>query len=93
MSVLTLDIPDRMLENLQAQAFKENTTVERLALSALSSLSEKAYLDKLREEVQEGVDALRSGNYKEYDSADELMDDIIRRGNERLAKRKNGAQE
>lgn len=88
MSVLTLEIPDKLFENLQARAFKANTTVEKMAVSALS---EKAYLDKLREEGQEGIDALRNGNFKEYNSADELMDDIIARGNERLAQRNTGA--
>ena len=86
MSVLTLDVPDKLLESLKSQAQKANTTVEQLAVSALS---EKAYLDQLREDAQAGIDQLRNGQYTEYASADEMMDDIERQIKERLAQRTN----
>ena len=89
MSVLTLEVPDKLLESLKSQAQKANTTVEQLAVSALS---EKAYLDQLRADVREGVEQLRNGQSTKYDTADELIDDIIERGNKRLAERQNGSR-
>ncbi len=89
MSVLTLEVPDKLLESLKSQAQKANTTVERLAVSALLK---KAYLDQLREDAEVGIDQLRNGQYTEYDSAEELIDDIIERGNNRLAERQNGSR-
>ncbi len=86
MNVLTLEVPDKLLESLKAQAQKANTTVERLAVSALS---EKAYLDQLRADVQEGIDAIKEGRFTRYDSADEMMDDIEREFKERLTQRAN----
>ncbi len=82
MSVLTLEVPDKLLESLKAQAQKANTTVERLAVSALS---ERAYLDQLRADAQEGIDAIKEGRFTRYDSVDEMMDDIEREFKERLA--------
>jgi antitoxin ParD1/3/4 len=45
--------------------------------------------EELRREIQKGIDDIREGRSKRYDSAEELVDDIIRRGKERLAE-KNG---
>ena len=86
MSVLTLDVPDKVLESLKSQAQKTNTTVEQVAVSALS---EKACLDQLRADAQEGLDAITEGRFTSYDSVDEMMGDIEREFKERLAQRTN----
>lgn len=49
--------------------------------------SERIYLEKLREDVQVGIEALRAGKFTEYDSADDLISDIVKEGQKRLAKR------
>lgn len=87
MSVLTLEIPDTLLESLKAQAQKTNTTVEQLAVA---TLSEKAYLDQLRKDAQEGIDAIKEGRYTRYDSVDEMMDNISKKFKERLKQHENG---
>lgn len=53
---------------------------------------ERAQLEKLREEVQAGLTAIREGRFKEYASADELVDDVITEGRKRLARSKNGGK-
>ena len=53
---------------------------------------ERAQLEKLREDVQAGLTALREGRFNEYASADELVDDIAAEGNKRLAQRKHGGK-
>ena len=54
--------------------------------------AERAQLEKLREEVQAGLTAIREGRFKEYASADELVDDVITEGKKRLARSKNGSK-
>lgn len=54
--------------------------------------AERAQLEKLREEVQAGLTALREGRFKEYASADELVDDVVIEGTKRLARSKNGGK-
>lgn len=54
--------------------------------------AERTQLEKLREEVQAGLTALREGRFKEYASADELVDDIVAEGTKRLARSKNGGK-
>lgn len=53
---------------------------------------ERAQLEKLREDVEAGLTALREGRFKEYASADELVDDIATEGKKRLTQRKNGSK-
>ncbi len=89
MSVLTLEVPDKTLESLKAQAQKANTTVEQLAVS---TLNKEAYLAQLREEVMLGATQLRNGQSTTYETAEDLIDDIIERGNKRLTERQNGTK-
>ncbi len=89
MSILTLEVPDKLLESLKAQAQKSNTTVEQFAVS---TLNKEAYLAQLREEVTLGIEQLRNEQSTSYATADEMMDDIIERGNKRLAERQNGSR-
>jgi putative addiction module CopG family antidote len=54
--------------------------------------AEREQLEKLREEVQAGLDALREGRFKEYVSAEELVDDVVIEGTKRLVRSKNGSK-
>ena len=48
-------------------------------------------LENLRREVQKGIDDIRQGNYKTYDSADDMMEEIISEARAEFeAKKKNG---
>lgn len=42
-------------------------------------------LEELRREIEAGAEQIKQGKYQVYASADELMDDIEKRGRERLA--------
>ena len=53
---------------------------------------ERAYLETLREEVRIGLEAMKAGQFTDYNSADELISDIQREGQKRLAQNKNGHQ-
>lgn len=44
-------------------------------------------LEQLRADVQAGIDALRSGRFTEYESADALIDDIEKEGKRRLVEK------
>lgn len=50
---------------------------------------ERAQLEKMREDVQAGLAALKAGRFTEYDSAEALISDIQAEGNKRLARSKN----
>lgn len=52
-------------------------------------LLERAQLEKLKEEVQAGMAALRAGKFTEYDSAETLIGDIEKEGKKRVETRKN----
>ncbi len=55
--------------------------------SADGAQLERISLEKLRQEVQVGIEALRTGKFTEYDSAEDLIADIVKEGQKRLAKR------
>jgi antitoxin ParD1/3/4 len=38
----------------------------------------RAKKEDLRREIQKGIDAIREGNFKSYDSADEMIEDVIK---------------
>ncbi len=53
---------------------------------------ERAQLEKLRGDVQAGLDALKAGKFTEYDSAEDLINDIQAEGNKRLTRSKQGGK-
>ncbi len=50
----------------------------------------EAQRENLRREIQKGIDAIREGNCKTYDSADEMMEDVIKEARAEFDSRKNG---
>jgi antitoxin ParD1/3/4 len=53
---------------------------------------ERAQLEKMRKDVQAGLDALKAGRFTEYDSAGALINDIRAEGVKRLARSKQGGK-
>ena len=49
--------------------------------------SERFYLEQLREDVRIGLEDLKAGRFTKYDSTDDLINDVIKEGQKRLAKR------
>lgn len=49
----------------------------------------KARLDDLRSEIMLGVEDLKSGNSQTFDSGKAIYDEIIKRGKEKLAQKRN----
>lgn len=47
-------------------------------------------IEEIRREIEAGARQIRQGQYKVYASADALMDDIEKRGKERLTAKQNG---
>ncbi len=53
---------------------------------------ERAQLERMREDVRAGLAALKAGKFTEYDSAEDLINDIQAEGNKRLARSKQGGK-
>jgi antitoxin ParD1/3/4 len=49
--------------------------------------SERKYLETLREDVRIGFEDIKAGRVTKYDSAADLINDVIKEGQERLAKK------
>ena len=49
--------------------------------------SERKYLEQLREDVRIGLEDLKAGRFTRYDSAEDLISDVIEEGQKRLAKK------
>jgi antitoxin ParD1/3/4 len=49
--------------------------------------SERTYLEQLREDVRIGLEDLKAGRFTKYDSTDDLINDVIKEGQKRLAKK------
>jgi antitoxin ParD1/3/4 len=84
---------EKMINDKVASGFYTSASeVIREALRLLQEFDEarQRRIEALRNEIEAGAEQIRQGQYKTYASADELIDDIERRGRERLAARKNG---
>ena len=53
---------------------------------------ERAQLEKMREDVQAGLDALKAGRFTEYETAEDLINDVRAEGNKRLARSRQGSK-
>lgn len=49
--------------------------------------SERKYLEQLREDVRIGFEDLKAGRFTKYDSAEDLINDVIEEGQKRLVKK------
>jgi antitoxin ParD1/3/4 len=84
--VLTADIEAMINERLQSGLYDSPTEVLREGLRLLKEYDELRRIrrEELRQEVMRGVEQMRGGNYRTYDTAEELGEEIIRRGMEKL---------
>ena len=76
---LTLELEQMVNERLATGLYQSANEVIHEALRLLQER------DQLRSEILLGAEQLKQGRYKEYDSVDELIDDIRTRGQARLA--------
>ena len=79
---LTPELEAYIKSKTDAGGYRSASEVVREALRAMQQRDEK--LDWLRKEIQKGIDSLDRGEGKVFDDA--AVEDIIRRGQERLAK-------
>ncbi len=77
---LTPEIEKLINEELEIGDYFSPTQVlhEGLLYLKLRRIPKEVRLENLRREVQKGIDDIRQGNYKTYDSADEMMEDVTK---------------
>lgn len=80
---VTPEIEHLVNEQLASGLYASTNEVLREALQLLQKHNE------LRREIALGAEQLKRGDYKEYASVDELLDDIQTRGQTRLAAKQN----
>lgn len=90
---LTPELEKLINEAIKSGDYDSPNEVLRESLLWLNErkLSKEVRRENLRREVQKGIDAIREGQYKTYqtDELDKFADDIISRGMKKLHK-KNG---
>lgn len=90
---LTPELENLINEELQTGNYFSPSDVLREGLLYLraSRIPKEVRRENLRHEIQKGIDAMREGNYRSYDSADEMMEDVIKEARAEFeAKKKNG---
>ena len=84
--VLSTELENLVNEQVKSGLYDSPSEVVR---DGLLLLKEKAQLrqlrrEELRREVQKGIDQMREGKYTTYNSGEELVEEIIRRGMKNL---------
>ncbi len=87
------------LENLVNEQVKSGLydSPSEVVRDGLLLLKEKAQLkelrrEELRREVQKGIDDIREGRFKSYNSVEELAEDVIREARIEFEARKNNGK-
>jgi len=77
--ILTPELENLVDRKIQSGRYNSPSEVVREALLLLKREDDlkKLQIEELRREVQKGIDAIRQGNSKTYDSADEMIESII----------------
>ena len=85
---LTIELPSETVQALTVIAKGKGKSPEDYAREVLENeiLTSKR-VEELRFDVQTGMDALKNGNFTDYETAEELINDIRRKGEERLARK------
>lgn len=83
---LTPELENLINEKVKSGKYASPGEVIREGLRLLKEQDELKRIrrEELRREVQKGIDDMREGRYTVYNSPDELADEIIRRGMEKL---------
>lgn len=89
---LTPELEKLIEEEMKTGDYFSPTDVLREGLLSLKSrrIPKKERLENLRREIQKGVDAIRDGDYKTYNSAEEMMEEIIGEARSEFEANKNG---
>lgn len=89
---LTQELENYVNEKVKSGSYDSASEVVRDGLRLLKEQDELKRLrrEELQREVERGVEQIRSGNFNVYNSAEELSEEIIRRGMEKL--KQNGAE-
>ncbi len=89
---LTPELEQLVSQKVSSGLYNSASEVVREALRMMQQRDElrRIQQDELRKEVQKGIDALRAGKFTEYETAEDLVNDIEKIGKKRLAKKRNG---
>ena len=83
-----------MNEQVKSGLYDSPSEVVRDGLLLLKEQAQLKQLrrEELRREVQKGIDDIREGRYKTYNSAEELAEDVIREARIEFEARKNNGK-
>ncbi len=89
---LTPELETLINEKVKSGNYNSASEVVREALRLLKEQDELKRIrrEELRREVMKGVNDIREGRYRTYESGDELAEEIIAEGKKELARRKKG---
>ena len=81
---LTPELVSFVQDQVETGHFNNNSEVHRAALAAMKKAEEErqAKLNRLRAEIQVGLDDIEAGRYTEINSSEELHDFVSAIGNE-----------
>ncbi|HXG82472.1 MAG TPA: hypothetical protein VNI84_00465 [Pyrinomonadaceae bacterium] len=85
---LSPELENLVNEKVESGLYNSPGEVIRESLILLKERDEieKMRREEIRREVMKGVEQMRNGQYKIYNSGEELAEEIIRRGTETLTK-------
>lgn len=88
---LTPELENLINEKMKSGKYDSPGEVIRESLRLLKEHEElkKIYLEELRREVQKGIDDMREGRFKTYNSTEELAEEIIKEARAEYEVRKN----
>ena len=90
---LTPDLEKFINDKLESGSYDSPSEMVREGMRLLKEQDQLREIrrEELRREVQKGIDDVREGRFKTYNSGEELAEEIIRRGKERVLKN-NGSK-
>ncbi|MCU0240061.1 MAG: hypothetical protein MUC29_11520 [Pyrinomonadaceae bacterium] len=83
---LTTELENLINDELKTGKYFSPTDVLREGLLLLKS--RKKERENVRKEIQKGIDAIRKGNFTSYNSADEMIEDVINEARKDFESRK-----
>jgi len=87
---LTIELASETVQSLASIANGKGKSTEDFAREILENEVLTAQrLEELRRDAQTGLNALRAGKFTDYATAEDLINDIRREGNKRLAESEN----
>lgn len=89
---LTPELENLVNQKVSSGLYNSADEVVREALRLMQQRDElrRIQQDELRKKIQKRVDALRAGKFTEYETADDIVNDIEKIGKAPLAKKRNG---